>query len=102
MGKLTDFNAPTASFRDPREWCHEQNIRPIFEKMGRWYYVAENDNGETVSVLDGDDGSNVRRMLADELADFQGWPKERMDGYRKWLRGIAVRGLKPGSLRDAA
>lgn len=88
-------SAPTV---DPRDWCHEQNIRPIFEKMGRWYYVA-NDNGrEAVTILDGDDGANVRRMLADDLADFEGWPQPRMDGYRKWLRGIAEMGLRPNAL----
>lgn len=94
----TFLSERSASAPDPRSWCHEQNIKPIFERMDRWYYVANDDGRETVTALDGEDGGNVRRMLADELPDFEGWPKTRMDGYRKWLRGVAERGLRPNSL----
>lgn len=83
---------------DPRDWCHEQNIRPIFEKLERWYYVTERDGREEVTALTGVDGGNVRRSLAGELDDFDGWPKPRMDGYRKWLRKVAEAGLRPNAL----
>lgn len=100
MGKLTDFGSSAASV-DPRDWCHQQNIRPIFERMGRWFYVSNDDGTERTVALDGIDGENVRRLLADELPDFEGWSKARMDGYRRWLRGVAIRGLRPNALAPA-
>lgn len=78
---------------DLRAWCDEQNRKRITQRMGRWYYLREVD-GETIAdTLTGCDGENVHRLLNNELPDFAGWPPARMEGYRRWLRGVAEAGL---------
>jgi hypothetical protein len=76
-----------------REWCDTQNRKQLFERMGRWYFVAKSDGVERIDSLDGTDGENVRRLLDGTLPDFAGWSAARMDGYRKWLRSVAEQGL---------
>lgn len=103
MGKLTDgITRNSGQTADIREWCHKQNIGSLAERMSRWYYVNTNDNGEFIDCLEGDDGANVRRLLDESLADFEGWKPDRMRGYRNWLRKCAVNGLMPNALKNAA
>lgn len=75
------------------EWCDEQNRKPLTEGMGRWYFIAGSDGVDRINTLTGTDGENVHRLLNGELPDFAGWPKARMDGYRKWLQECAQKGL---------
>lgn len=96
MPKLID--APSTVRTDLWAWCHDQNALRITERMGRWYYVAEKDDNRFIDSLDGTDGENVRRELDGTLPNFQGWPAERMAGYRRWLRSVAIKGLRPGTL----
>lgn len=84
-----------------RRWCDEQNAKRITELMERWYYVTEKDGAPIVATLTGTDGGNVRKVIAGTLEDFVGWSPKRMDGYRRWLWGVAQAGmLEP--MREAA
>jgi hypothetical protein len=87
---------------DLRAWCEEQNRKPLFVKMSRWYYVATNDDTETVTHLEGSDADNLRALLAGKNVAFHGWPAKRMDGYRNWLLGLAQRGMTGPLHRDQA
>jgi hypothetical protein len=73
-------------------WCVEQNDKPIFRRMERWYFLAEADGITRIDSLDGTDANNVRKMIDGTLADFAGWSASRMGGYRRWLWSVAERG----------
>lgn len=92
MGKLTEGLGTRAEKIDLFAWCAEQNAKPIFRRMSRWYYVAENDGAEVITALDGGDADNIRKLLDGKLPDFVGWPEPRMAGYRKWLGMLARQG----------
>lgn len=93
MGKLTDGITSAPSNASLLEWCDVRNRGKLAERMHRWYYVNDNDGTKFIDCLEGDDGDNVRRLLDGKLADFEGWPQSRMQGYRNWLNQCAHRGL---------
>lgn len=90
---------PLALAREPvqssslRAWCEEQNAKPLFRRMERWYYVTKSDGAETITSLTGCDANNVRRLIEGALPDFEGWPASRMNGYRRWLQSCAEAGF---------
>jgi hypothetical protein len=84
--------AAAAMATDLREWCRENNSRPITRRMDRWYFVAKADGVENVSTLEGSDGHNAWRMIDGTFQDFMGWPASRMSGYRSWLSGCIEKG----------
>ena len=77
---------------DLAEWCAENNAKPIFAKMSRWYFVTTNDGEDLIDSLQGSDADNLRKMLDGEVIEFVGWPESRMEGYRRWLSDCARRG----------
>ncbi|MAC56921.1 MAG: hypothetical protein CMH85_01285 [Novosphingobium sp.] len=97
-----DPHAQRLTFERLQLWCDENNQRPMFRDMGRWFYVdtikdpsGSGPDRNEIRALEGPDGLNARKLIRGQLQDFNGWSERRMDGYRAWLRSCLRRGMTP-------